>query len=304
MAATARRFGRWVAGLVTRLGAWLRAAPGLFLGWTRTHPAEALGYVVWGFMTAVIAVPEIWAAVDSEHVPWPTISGMTGHLEVEHAWVSFVVIALLVWLSVHAVIGFRQTATGSGLVPLGRTGHLTTAGALGGRDRALLRFEGGSGQSIDPLPSIVYFPAAALLVAIGIYAAHRTTGHDKYTFGEILYGLLFFFAGALPGFIAWRRQIVVFPTLFATIKNLERHMHVLALLLASALLFVHLVMYPWPSTIRDVNRLHTTYSTCHPLEEPKKPLTSEQLKQCTQLELADRGTPRAGSSVKPSAYAP
>lgn len=42
--------------------------------------SEVWGYVVWGAMALVIAISEITAAVDHK-VPWPTISGMTGHLE-------------------------------------------------------------------------------------------------------------------------------------------------------------------------------------------------------------------------------
>src|SRR5205823_665019 len=63
----------------------------------------AAGYVVWGATAVVVGVPEIWAAVDSDGVPWPTISGTVVSLESEHDWVAVVVVGLLVWALFHAL---------------------------------------------------------------------------------------------------------------------------------------------------------------------------------------------------------
>ena len=70
---------------------------------TRPGGRELAGYGVWGFTGAVIAVPELWAAVDSDHVPWPTISGTVGYLEYWHTWVAVIIIGALVWAVFHAV---------------------------------------------------------------------------------------------------------------------------------------------------------------------------------------------------------
>jgi hypothetical protein len=61
-------------------------------------------------MALVIAIPEITAAVDHE-VPWPTISGMTGHLEYRWSWVALIVVALIVFGAFHTVT-YRWVAVG------------------------------------------------------------------------------------------------------------------------------------------------------------------------------------------------
>ncbi len=76
--------------------------------------SEAWGYVMWGAMALVIAIPEITAAVDHK-VPWPTISGMTGHLEYRWSWVALIVVALIVFAAFHAV-----------RYPWSQSGHLAT----------------------------------------------------------------------------------------------------------------------------------------------------------------------------------
>src|SRR4051794_20479698 len=122
MRAAYDRLARCVAGLPQRFKTWCVGAPGRFRRWARTNPTEVWGYVVWAAMAVVIGYPEIRAATDSEHVPWPTISGMTGHLEVEHVWVSFIVIAVLTWVASHAVLSARGVETRSGLQPDADTG--------------------------------------------------------------------------------------------------------------------------------------------------------------------------------------
>ena len=77
---------------------------------------------MWGFTGAVIAVPELWAAVDSDHVPWPTISGTVGYLEYWHTWVAVIIIGVLVWAVFHAVkysggVGGGQRTPGGRFTP-------------------------------------------------------------------------------------------------------------------------------------------------------------------------------------------
>jgi hypothetical protein len=286
MGAVFGRLLRWLVGLPRRFKAWCVHAPGRFRRWAKANPVEVSGYVVWAGMAIAIGYPEIRAATDSEHVPWPTISGMTGHLEVEYVWVSFIVVAVLTWVASHAVVSARGVETPSGLRPDTETGRLTTT------------------ANPAPISPFFYFPFAAACVAIGIAFAYKYCGHDKYTFGEVMYGLLFFFAAGLPGLFAWRKRLVPFPTLFLTLKNLAEHMHVVTLLLASALLvlFIHLVFYPWPSLLPDFNRLNTTYNLCHPLEPRTKPLTQDQKNRCELIRKADQDQSRPDIQIKPSAY--
>ena len=200
--AVVHRFGNWLRGLGPRFVHWCRTAPRRFVAWAKRNPQEGFGYIVWGGVAAGVTIPEVWAAADSKHVPWPTISGMTGHLEVEHVWVSFIVVGLLVWVASHAVLSIRDT--GSNVRPVDGTGRVTTAGQTSG------------------VPAAWYFGTAAVLLTIGIVAAHAATKNDKYTFGEILYGLIFFFGAILPGLLAWRGRIVPFPTLFANRSTCKR----------------------------------------------------------------------------------
>jgi hypothetical protein len=80
------------------------AAPEVAAPWARHEFFRLLsGYIVWGLTGAVIAVPEIWAAVDGDSVKWPTISGTVGYIQYWHTWVAVLVIAVLVWGAFHAV---------------------------------------------------------------------------------------------------------------------------------------------------------------------------------------------------------
>ncbi len=78
-----------------------------------------LGYMVWALTGAVIAVPEIWAAVAGKSGVWPTISGTVGYLEYWHDWVAIVVLAVLIWSAFHAVRYHREGKPGQ-RTPAGR----------------------------------------------------------------------------------------------------------------------------------------------------------------------------------------
>jgi hypothetical protein len=62
---------------------------------------ERAGYIFWGVMAALVAIPELIAA--RWHVPWPTISETVGHLERNHHWVRILVVAGLAVLSARIV---------------------------------------------------------------------------------------------------------------------------------------------------------------------------------------------------------
>jgi hypothetical protein len=193
---------------------------------------EAWGYVVWSAVGAVLAVPEIWALVGGAGVPWPTISGTIGHLEIEHDWVAFIVVGVIVWAGFHAV-----------RVASSDVDRLTSA------------------ETTAPVAAWMYFPVALAATVAGSLLGDEYAA-DRYEFGEILYGLVFFWWIAVPGWLAYAHgRLVPYSSLFATLRNLERRLRPAAVLVASGLviLAIHLVLYPWPAVIPDLNRLHAYY---------------------------------------------
>ena len=64
-------------------------------------PPVRRGYGLWLTVGAVIAIPEIWAAV--ARPPWPTISGTVGHLELRWNFVAVIVVAVLVIVAAQAI---------------------------------------------------------------------------------------------------------------------------------------------------------------------------------------------------------
>jgi hypothetical protein len=266
------------------------ARPGWLRLWWNAHftgfsRKEAWGYGVWLFFAVIVAVPEIWAAAWADSAPFPTISATTGALEYEHAWVALVVAGAVV-LCLYSALRY----------PVDRTGMLAKRGpdgeALGkpylGDFAVPFRTAGGARftRSTTPVREIgagIYFACA--LVVIGVctaIAAIATDPNDEYPVGRTLYGLILVFWVLIPSLIAWPKRFAVdvpFPTLFATVRSLERRLRIVALLAAAwlVILLLHLVFYPWPSIIPDLNRTHRIYR-CHPLP-PATPLLTPECKR-------------------------
>jgi hypothetical protein len=218
----------------------------------------AAGYVVWGATAIVVGVPEIWALAEGSSGAWPTISGTVGRIEYSHNWFAILVVVVLVWAAFHAVrVSFAATVQ---LVPGGRMSRARR-----------VRF----------FPALVYFPAGVLIVVGASLGVHLTYPHDHQLLGEVLYGSIGLTLVVVPGLLAYRPGIVVpFATLFATLRDLERRLPVVAVLVASgvAVLAIHLVLYPWPRIIPDVQRLHaylhcreTPQRSCPPLKRSITP---------------------------------
>jgi hypothetical protein len=202
---------------------------------------ELAGYAVWGATGAVIAVPEIWAAVDSDHVPWPTISGTVGYIEYWHTWVAVVIIGVLVWAVFHAV--------------------KYAGGVAGGRRTPGGRITMGTARttSLRAVLAALYYVVAVGCVIGASWTVSSVRPHDKHLLGEVLYGSIGLFGVVIPGTVAlvWR-QDVPFPTLFWTIQKLEDRVRPVAVLFAAGItvLLVHLALYPWPAVIPDLQDLH------------------------------------------------
>jgi hypothetical protein len=270
-----------------------------FTGFSRR---EAWGYGVWLFFGLIVVVPEVWAAAWADSAPFPTISATTGALEYDHAWVALIVAGAVV-LCLYSALRYPPDRTGM-LPKRGPRGE--TLGNTYFGDASLPYRTAGGGRftrSITPVREIragVYFAFALVIIAVcTTIAAIETDINDEYPVGRTLYGLILLFWVLIPNLIAWPKRFAVdvpFPTLFSTVRFLERRLRIVALLAAAGLviLLFHLVFYPWPSIIPDLNRTHRTYK-CHPLQPAAHRLTPQQQADCKKLDEAD---------VKPEPVAP
>jgi membrane protease YdiL (CAAX protease family) len=111
----------------------------------------------------------------------------------------------------------------------------------------------------------LYFGCALIVIVVCTGIAVPTSDvDDEYLVGQTLYGLTAAFWVLVPMFLAWPKKHSVdipFPTLFETVRNLERRLRGVALVVTAGLviLLIHLVFYPWPATIPDIQDLHEQY---------------------------------------------
>jgi hypothetical protein len=194
---------------------------------------EVWGYGVWLGMGAVIAVPELWAAV-GKNVPWPTISGTVGHLEYEWSPAAIFAVGLIVFAAFNALQHRRSQAPDAG-PSLARTasGRLTKK----------------TTSQIDEVSPILYFASALASVAVGSLIAALVTD-DRWYLAYVLYGLIGIFWIVIPSIAAYAfGKEVPFPTLFQTLADLQTRLHLFAMLLLTGLtvLLLHLAFYPWPN---------------------------------------------------------
>ena len=270
------------------------ARPSAFRLWWNAHFAgftrrEAWGYGVWLFFGVIVAVPELWAAVWKDSAPFPTISATTGALEFDHPWVALIVVIVIVSCVYSS---FRYPKTRTGVLPKRGPGGVPLGEEIRGDDALPYRTADGGRftRSTTPVREVgaaLYFAAALVLIAVcTTIAAIKTDINDEYPVGRTLYGLIALFWVVIPCLLAWPKRFAVdvpFPTLFSTIRSLERRLRLLALLLTGLLvvLLFHLAYYPWPSIIPDIGRTHRTYA-CHPLHAP-----ASQSAACKDLDLAN-----------------
>jgi hypothetical protein len=212
-----------------------------------TH-LELWGYGVWLTMGAVIAIPEIWAALD-DYAPWPTISGTVGHLEYRWPVIALIVVALIVFGVFH---GIRFPVTQDAALARqadGRELRRTPTGRL-------------TLQADPEGVSWLWLVASAVVVVVASFAAPRIWPHNRFLVGYVLYGLIAVLWVILPSCLAyWAGKDVAFPTLFRTAYDLERRLRILAVALLALLvaLLIHLALYPWPAIIPDLQRLHSDH---------------------------------------------
>jgi hypothetical protein len=277
------------AATASVVGAFRRWWTNHFSGFDRR---EKWGYGVWFFFAGLVLVPEFWAAFWSDSAPFPTISGTTGALEYDHPVLALVVAGVIV-LCAYSAFRYPPVRTGV-LAPKGKA----TGGWLG--EDTLLPYRTPAGgrftRSTTPVHEIrawLYFVCAFVVITgVTTWAAISSDGVDEFRVGRTLYGLTVLFWIVIPSLLAWPKRFaadVPFPTLFSTVRSLERRLRVVALVAAAGLviLLIHLVLYPWPSTIPDISRLHADYK-CRPIP-PAKPLTAKELADCQKRDEAENG---------------
>jgi hypothetical protein len=231
-----------------------------FAGIDRT---EVWGYGFWGLFGVIVAVPELWATVSADTAWFPTISATVGYLEYHHVWVSIPVVSAIV----GAAYGVLRPPEKTGVLPKEGEKQKRVEGDPALPDRTP---EGGRlTRSKTPVREIragVYFAIAVAVIAGGTaLAVWRTGGTDEHAVGQVLYGSMAFLLVVVPTLAAWPKRWAVdipFPTLVATVRNLERRLRIVAFVVAAGLVYllIHLVFYPWPATIPDVQDLHDELS--------------------------------------------
>ncbi|MEK6273966.1 MAG: hypothetical protein AABM30_01350 [Actinomycetota bacterium] len=282
------------------------APPGLLRRWLIAHFSgidhrEAWGYGVWLFFGVLVLVPELWAAFWGDSARWPTISGTVGALEYDYPVLALVVVGVIV-LCVYSA--FRYPPDRTGVLPVSDAPS-EEAGGMEGDPALPYRTPSGGRLTRSTAPvrevgAVLYFGIALLVIVFCTSVAAATTDiDDEFPVGRTLYGLTALFWVVIPSLLAWPKHRAIdvpFPTLFETVRNLERRLRIVALTVAAGLviLLIHLVLYPWPSNIPDLSRLHRYYE-CHPLEPAKHPLSAKAQAACKKLEEEE---------VQPSPVAP
>lgn len=268
---------------------------GPFRRWWENHftgfdRREAWGYGVWFVFAGLVLVPEFWAAFWKDSAPFPTISGTVGALEYDHPILALVVAGVIV---LCAYSSFRYPSVRTGVLPpkgesnvwIGEDTLLPYRTPVGGRFTR-------STTPVREIPARLYF-LFALVVIVGFttWAAVTSDVDGEYRVGQTLYGLTALFWAVIPSMLAWPKRFaadVPFPTLFSTVRSLERRLRIVAYAVAAGLviLLIHLVLYPWPSTIPDISRLHEDYK-CDPLQPAKHPLTPKETADCKKRDEAE-----------------
>lgn len=236
------------------------------------------GYLVWGVAGAVIAVPEITAAADSDALPFTTISGMVGHLERRWSWIELVVVAAIAFafFSTIKVPPQPERAKAGSLEGDGNRGSPRKPGRTPAGRLTLQRPAGTSASdqfADDDAP--LAFAIAALLsfafVAGATWAAVIWWDDSRhYQPAYVLYGLLGLLWLVVPGLLAFARgKDLPFPTLFRTVSNLEDWLSerswplslgpllgwlvTYVVVAGLVILLLHLALYPYPDITHIIN---------------------------------------------------
>jgi hypothetical protein len=226
---------------------------------TEVRSRRTWGYIFWGLMGVIIAVPELTAAFLDDYVPWPTISGTIGYLEYWHPWVALIVIGAIAWWALH-VIEFgpeKRPVLGIDMPDNPQKRYVNTPGGWSTRAEQ-------PPTVLSTRFGVIYIVIALLAILIPSFSvALAIRPDDEFLLGEVLYSAILIFWILIPLFLAYVGREVPWPTLFETFRDFA-HLEpfkVIATVIAGGIivLLVHLVLYPWPSTIPDIQDLHKQY---------------------------------------------
>jgi len=172
---------------------WWRFVPRKAQAWLLERfgdvtPPVRRGYGLWLTVGAVIAIPEIWAAV--ARPPWPTISGTVGHLELRWNFVAVIVVAVLVIVAAQAI---RIPVTNTDAVV-----HQADGRVLGRTQGGRLTYYPDRHAE---LPAFGYL-AVALVCVIGGSLIAAALSDNKWILGYVIYGLIAVFCIFVPSVLA------------------------------------------------------------------------------------------------------
>lgn len=205
---------------------------------------EKWGYGFWLFLGLVFGIPETWAGLANP--PWPSLTDTIVHLESLWTPTTIIVVAVIVIVAFYFV-----------RVPVTQTGTMVyTEGGLGrGAGAGVGRTYNGrlskTPADISPVPALIYIPLALAAIVIGSIIAAVVSG-DYWVQGYVIYGLIAIFLVIIPNVLAyWFAREVPWPTLLATIVNLERRWRPAAAVVLAGLviLLLHLALPPWPDML-------------------------------------------------------
>jgi hypothetical protein len=205
---------------------------------------EKWGYGFWLFLGLIFGIPESWAGLANP--PFPSLSDTIAHLEELWPPTAVIVVAVIVIVAYYFV-----------RVPVSQTGSLAfTEGGLGrGTGAGVGRTQAGrlskTPADTSPVAAIIYIPLALGVIALGSIIAAVASG-DYWVLGYVIYGLIAVFLVIIPNVLAyWLARDVPWPTLLATITNLERRWRPAAVVVLAGLviLLLHLAVPPWPDQL-------------------------------------------------------
>jgi hypothetical protein len=213
-----------------------------------------VGFLAWGLVGLVIAIPELFAAAVSRS-PWPTISGTVGHLESRWAFVAVIVVAVIVALAarVAALIIPLLGSTASPEDP-SPTAESVAAEAV---KRELRRANGTAAAQAGGWRRrfvFAYFPSSIVVVALAGYIASQTST-NRWILGYVIYGLIAVFGILIPSILTRVENVPnpPFTSIFVTISALFTYQRWIATIVVIGLviLLIHLALYPWPDVFHQ-----------------------------------------------------
>jgi hypothetical protein len=210
-----------------------------------------VGYLAWGLVALVIAIPELVAAAFSRS-PWPTISGTVGHLEARWAFVAVIVVALIVAVAIRIGALIIPSLVAS----VARGGTTPTAQSIATeavkRERARVnRTALAQAGAWRRRFVFAYFPSSIAIIALAGYIASQESTNE-WLLGYVIYGLIASFGILIPSVLAWIDATnPPFTGIFVTIADLFRRGRwgrwtATIVLIGLAILLIHLALYPWP----------------------------------------------------------